>query len=210
MDRPPYYADPRGSAARPSAARGEQDPRRGGERLPPVLPSSHSLPKLPLARSDGLPPLGHTRLPPIKDTDTSSYAGHRPYPSMPERPVFDAARRPSPPSSLPVGMVSADYMHSRRSPGDTAPPTYHSAQLRHPDAYRQDVLPAHASSHVPHHLHFDAPPPHMRHAPEADTVPAGTPIKRPRVSLACLACRNRKSRCDGVRPTCKTCANMSK
>ncbi|KAN0065422.1 hypothetical protein ACQY0O_001258 [Thecaphora frezii] len=34
------------------------------------------------------------------------------------------------------------------------------------------------------------------------------PMKRPRVSLACLACRNRKSRCDGNRPTCKTCAHM--
>lgn len=174
-----------------------------------MLPSSHSLPKLPLARADGLPPLGHTRLPPIKDSETSPYAVHRSYPSMSDRPTFDAPRRPSPSSSIPVGMVSADYMHSRRSPGDTAPPTYHPLHMRHPDAYRQDTLPSHASSHVPHHIHYDAPPPHMRHASEVEPVTAGTPIKRPRVSLACLACRNRKSRCDGVRPTCKTCANMS-
>ena len=212
MDRSPYYADPRGSAPRSSASRGsEAELQRGLERLPPVLPTEHSLSKRPLSRPDALTPLGHARLPPIKDSDsrTSPYAGHRPYPSMSDLAPFDPGRRPSPPSSVPVGLVSADYMHSRRSPGDSAPPPYHSLHRHHPDSYRQEALSARVSSHVPHHTHYHGPPTLVRHASEVDLSSTGTPIKRPRVSLACLACRNRKSRCDGVRPTCKTCANMS-
>ncbi|SNX82051.1 uncharacterized protein MEPE_00756 [Melanopsichium pennsylvanicum] len=210
MDRPPYYADPRGSAPRLLSSTQGEGARTALERLPPVLSTSHSLPELPFGNSDGPPPLGHTRLPPIKDSENaSSYAVHYAYLSTSDRPAFDGARRPSPPSSVPVGMVSADYMHSRRSPGDTAhPPAYIYSHMRHPDTYRQDTRAVHASSHVPHRMHYDAPPSHLRHPSEVEPVTAGTPIKRPRVSLACLACRNRKSRCDGVRPTCKTCTNM--
>ncbi|CCF49939.1 uncharacterized protein UHOR_03914 [Ustilago hordei] len=211
MDRPPYYADLGGSAPPPrsSAPRGEENPRRGMDRLPPVLPSSHSLPKLPMARSNELPPLAHTRLPPIKDSNTSHYASHRPYPSMSDRPAYDYVRRPSSPSSVPVGMVSVDYIHTRRSPGESGPPSYYDSHMRHPDSYRHEPMTGHASSHMPHHhIHYDVPPTHIRHFSEVEPVTTATPIKRPRVSLACLACRNRKSRCDGVRPTCKTCANM--
>ncbi|TKY86039.1 hypothetical protein EX895_004864 [Sporisorium graminicola] len=224
MDRQPYYADPRAadaraSAARPSAARDDQDPRRGGglDRLPPFLPSSQSLPKLPLTRSDGLAPLG-PRLAPIKHSDaSSSYLSQRSYPAMAERTsAFDLARHPPSPSSMPVGLVSADYGHSRRSPGDNVgPPPPHPqsssylAQHMHPAAsYRSDTLRGPPSSHVPRHYPYDAPLAHMRPAPDLESPSSGTPIKRPRVSLACLACRNRKSRCDGVRPTCKTCATM--
>lgn len=212
MDRLPYYADLGGSAPPPrsSAPRGEENPRRGMDRLPPVLPSSHSLPKLPMVRSNELPPLAHTRLPPIKDSNTSPYASHRPYPSMSGRPAYDHVRRPSSPSSVPVGMVSADYIHTRRSPGESGPPSYYDSHMRHPDSYRHEPMTGHASSHMPHHhIHYDVPPTHIRHFSEVEPVTTATPIKRPRVSLACLACRNRKSRCDGVRPTCKTCANMS-
>lgn len=207
MDRPPYYSVSRGSAPRSSAPRGGQDPRTGMERLPPVLPSSQSL---PIGRQDELPPLRNTRLPPIQDSDTSQHAYYRPYPSSPDRPVMNAMRRPSPPLSVPVGMVSADYMPPRRSPGESFPPPFHPSHTRHPDPFRREVLPGHVSSHVPHHLRYDDPSAHMRHLSENESTQAGTPIKRPRVSLACLACRNRKSRCDGVRPTCKTCASMSK
>lgn len=138
----------------------------------------------------------------------------RPYPPMSDRAAFDSARRPNSPSSIPVGLVSADYVHSRRSPGDNiAPPppqssSYLAQHMHHPASYRPDALRAPLSSHVPRHIHYDALLAHMRPASDAESPVVNTPIKRPRVSLACLACRNRKSRCDGVRPTCKTCATM--
>ncbi|CBQ71130.1 conserved hypothetical protein [Sporisorium reilianum SRZ2] len=220
MDRPPYYpadarADARASAARSSAARDDHDPRRGLDRLPPILPSSQSLPKLPLARSDGLAPLG-PRLAPIKHSESAAAAAsssslpytsqQRPYPPT----AFDSARRPTSPLSIPVGLVSAEYVHSRRSPGDNvAPPPHFAQHMHHPASYRPDALRGPASSHVPRHIHYDAPPSHMmRPVSDVESPETNTPIKRPRVSLACLACRNRKSRCDGVRPTCKTCATM--
>ncbi|KAJ9478801.1 C6 transcription factor [Pseudozyma hubeiensis] len=218
MDRSPYGSDPRGSAARPSMSREEHESRRGLERLPPILPSSQTIPKLPLARPESLASSSH-RLASIQDLDAPLHSAHRPYLPLSDRPSpYDATRRPSPPSTMPVGLVSADYAQSRRSPGDTriashpnhpAPSYSYSSQLVYrSDPYRQDVPRAHASSHVPYHHHYDAPPPHIRPAPQAESVTTSTPIKRPRVSLACLACRNRKSRCDGVRPTCKTCATM--
>ncbi|CZR66991.1 related to C6 transcription factor [Phialocephala subalpina] len=37
---------------------------------------------------------------------------------------------------------------------------------------------------------------------------SGSSSKRRRVSLACSACRARKSRCDGVRPTCSACEEL--
>ncbi|GAK65045.1 uncharacterized protein PAN0_007d3262 [Moesziomyces antarcticus] len=211
MDRPPFPDDPRASAPRSSASRPQAaDAQRGSDRLPPVLPTSNSLPAMPFGRSERLPPLSHAHLPPIKEPDVASFASHRAYaPSLGERHGYDALRRPSPPGhSVPVGMVSADYTHSRRSPGESGALPYHPTHLRHPDPYRQEPPTTHVGSHAAHHMRYDAPSAHMRHPSELEPIASGTPIKRPRVSLACLACRNRKSRCDGVRPTCKTCANM--
>lgn len=206
MDRSHYYPDSAsrgGSSSRPSANRDEYDAQNGSERLPPILPSAHS--NAQMGRSDRLPPLQQPRLPPITDNDVAPYASYRPsYPSVSDRSAVDALRRPGSPRSLPAGMVSADYMHPRRSP------PYYPTQGRHPASYRQDAIPTHPSSHMPHHFHYDLQQAHPHHPSELQPVSAATPVKRPRVSLACLACRNRKSRCDGIRPTCKTCATMSK
>lgn len=38
-----------------------------------------------------------------------------------------------------------------------------------------------------------------------NTTPA-RPTKRQKVSLACQECRSRKTKCDGVRPVCGSCA----
>ncbi|TPX08532.1 uncharacterized protein E0L32_010019 [Thyridium curvatum] len=40
--------------------------------------------------------------------------------------------------------------------------------------------------------------------PESTSYPAG-PAKRRRTHLACITCRDRKSRCDGLRPACSSC-----
>ncbi|KAJ2979058.1 hypothetical protein NQ176_g3475 [Zarea fungicola] len=42
----------------------------------------------------------------------------------------------------------------------------------------------------------------------ADSDNPSTGSKRRRISLACTACRTRKSRCDGRRPTCATCEKL--
>lgn len=44
-------------------------------------------------------------------------------------------------------------------------------------------------------------------SPDNET-PNGRPSKRRRVSVACDACRTRKSRCDGKRPSCSLCQDL--
>lgn len=100
----------------------------------------------------------------------------------------------------PAGLVSPSFKsHSRQTP---SPPRY---VPRHPPAPAYEHYPY--SSQLPPHMAMDRGL--ARGVPGLEVAPSQPPIKRPRVSLACLACRNRKSRCDGNRPTCKTCAHMS-
>jgi Fungal Zn(2)-Cys(6) binuclear cluster domain. len=44
-------------------------------------------------------------------------------------------------------------------------------------------------------------------SPDNET-PNGRPFKRRRVAVACDACRTRKSRCDGKRPSCSLCQDL--
>ncbi|KAJ5811041.1 Transcription factor [Penicillium robsamsonii] len=44
-------------------------------------------------------------------------------------------------------------------------------------------------------------------SPDIET-PSGRPPKRRRVAIACDACRTRKSRCDGKRPSCSLCQDL--
>ncbi|ORX74254.1 hypothetical protein DL89DRAFT_220126, partial [Linderina pennispora] len=39
-------------------------------------------------------------------------------------------------------------------------------------------------------------------------APAAAPVRK-RLSLACTTCRQRKVKCDGARPSCKTCAKFN-
>ncbi|KIH93562.1 hypothetical protein SPBR_04074 [Sporothrix brasiliensis 5110] len=58
-------------------------------------------------------------------------------------------------------------------------------------------------------------PPHPQHqlaagqSPQSTSSTAGPPNKRRRVALACGNCRHRKSRCDGRRPRCSLCTELS-
>ncbi|KAH6615143.1 C6 transcription factor [Boeremia exigua] len=45
-------------------------------------------------------------------------------------------------------------------------------------------------------------------APEQAPEVASSPNKRRRIALACSACRTRKSRCDGERPSCSSCLGL--
>jgi hypothetical protein len=38
-----------------------------------------------------------------------------------------------------------------------------------------------------------------------DSDPKQRPLKRRKIQLACTQCRERKVRCDGLRPVCGTC-----
>lgn len=97
----------------------------------------------------------------------------------------------------PAGMVSAGYSYAYRSPE-----TGIYASSRPSEPYRHDATTQQATKETP----SESQP---QRNPDATDSSGTYRVKRPRVSLACLFCRNRKSRCDGVRPTCKTCAHMS-
>ncbi|KAE8381201.1 fungal-specific transcription factor domain-containing protein [Aspergillus bertholletiae] len=48
----------------------------------------------------------------------------------------------------------------------------------------------------------------MRRSGESQGAPNGRPSRRSRVALACDICRLRKSRCDGIRPSCSACHRL--
>ncbi|CUS13584.1 unnamed protein product, partial [Tuber aestivum] len=65
--------------------------------------------------------------------------------------------------------------------------------------------------HQPQHQIQLSPPPSQQGGGELNSGggSSGSGSKRKRVSLACNACRTRKSKCDGVRPKCSMCRGKS-
>ncbi|PWZ01487.1 hypothetical protein BCV70DRAFT_75060 [Testicularia cyperi] len=210
MDRRPFQQPFRSHGGHHPVMDEAAAPARG---LPPMVERRHPISPVrgPMLNSnDGRSDFQQNRLPPIQEPP-SLYRSSipRPYSGYGDSERYDPYRRGSSSVYAPAGMVSAGYAASRRSPGPVSAAAYPSLHVaRHSDAYGYEAHPGFGPSRRPLPPSFDAPGYHTRPTTEADLVPVSTPVKRPRVSLACLACRNRKSRCDGVRPTCKTCAHM--
>ncbi|EPQ30770.1 uncharacterized protein PFL1_01671 [Pseudozyma flocculosa PF-1] len=202
MDRASFYTNASGpNDSRSSRHLGpslEELAPRGYSSQPPAVP--HGAPR---HRDVGDYPTKHS-LPPIlpREGDARMYESYaRP---LPRRPWDSMAQEghmghPSP------GMVSPIGAHRlARTPSPPPPPPLHPSG-RHMPPMALDRGHYQGPMHPQMYADRDMPPSRPMSFDEAH-VPA--PIKRPRVSLACLACRNRKSRCDGNRPTCKTCAHM--
>ncbi|KAF7590231.1 hypothetical protein BBP40_003115 [Aspergillus hancockii] len=48
----------------------------------------------------------------------------------------------------------------------------------------------------------------MKRSSHNQAAPNARPSKRSRIALACDICRARKSRCDGIRPSCSACSRL--
>lgn len=141
------------------------------------------------------------RLPPILDWSARPHQRQQISSASTEHHGHDLADFRS-----PAGMVAADHSHLPR-PTDTG--VRASTATRLFDQTRPEGSSSHASAYWSESDPVASSSQLHKNSDVGDT--SGTyRVKRPRVSLACLFCRNRKSRCDGVRPTCKTCAHLSK
>lgn len=138
------------------------------------------------------------RLPPILDRLARPHHHQNASIVTSEQPGDDVAENRS-----PAGMVTTGYSYRPPESG-----MYSTPVTRPAEPYKHEVSSTHQAAHQQASDNLASPSQPQTSSDLNDS--SGTyRIKRPRVSLACLFCRNRKSRCDGIRPTCKTCAHMS-
>ncbi|KAJ2853260.1 hypothetical protein FB639_006569, partial [Coemansia asiatica] len=100
-----------------------------------------------------------------------------------------------------IAHSSADYFtdyrpaHPMAQNNVSMPPLHHSSGHSHPQQQQQHPQPQQKPSEDAKALGADAQP---------DTKDDKTAPVRKRLSLACTTCRQRKVKCDGGRPSCRT------
>ncbi|PWN51741.1 hypothetical protein IE53DRAFT_37772 [Violaceomyces palustris] len=203
MDRASFYTN----SAYPSSNSAPKVSTSKDEHIEPSLDGSQSGPAssrilAPIRMSTSPKESESFRFPPIEQiTDSSSFRDPRGSSSRKaywEPPIYRSRN----------GHYTSAYSQGEdqgRAPITPTTMLPASGPLQHP-------YPAHHLSHRRASETASLPQPlkphQQRRTATSEESSVGGPIKRPRVSLACLACRNRKSRCDGTRPTCKSCSQM--